>query len=87
MTPIQIKQALAARGMNLSLLAASLNVSKAAVGMTVNRRMTSVSIAQAIAKAINKDFLTVFPDYVEIVPQVRAKIDAHSVENLRKIIG
>ena len=83
MTPIQIKQALAARGMNLSLLAASLNVSKAAVGMTVNRRMTSVSIA----KAINKDFLTVFPDYVEIVPQVRAKIDAHSVENLRKIIG
>lgn len=87
MTPIQIKQALAARGMNLSLLAVSLNVSKAAVGMTINRRMTSVPIAQAIAKAIGKEFLVAFPDYAEIVPQVRAKIDTDSVENLRKIIA
>ena len=86
MTPIQIKQAIAARSLNLALIAASLGVSAAAVGMTINRRITSVPIARAIARAIDTDFLTVFPDYSNTVPQIRAKIDAKSVENLREII-
>jgi len=62
MDDTQIRCALKARGINISMLASALAVSPSTVSQVIRRRTTSRRIARGVARAIGKPVTTVFPD-------------------------
>lgn len=57
-----IKQALYAKGFTFAMLGQALQVNANVVSGVCYRRTTSLSVAQAIAKALDKSVPDVFPD-------------------------
>ncbi len=71
MHPTQIKQALYQQGINLTMFAQGTGYSKGMISGVVNKKHKSFTIAEKIAKAIDKDLFEVFPEYKDSVPRVK----------------
>lgn len=89
MKPAHIRQAIAAQGLNLRIVAQALEVSPVSVGNVINRRQTSFRIAEAIAKIINSPLFEVFPEYQYVSPRVNPKEGeaCQKIAEVRKIIA
>lgn len=62
MTHDEIRACLAARGLNLAMIAEALEVTPVAVGQVTARKTTSRRIAAAVASALGRSLADVFPD-------------------------
>ena len=89
MKPAEIRQEIAKKGLNLTLIAAAVGAAPGTVGQVINRKLTSTRIASAIAKIINKPFFDVFPEYCAVSPRYvpSSKEGQRKVQELKKVIG
>jgi DNA-binding XRE family transcriptional regulator len=75
MEPHEIKVEIYRRrpeGLTITSIAKGLGVSKQAVACIIERRQTSVRIAQAVANAIERPLEEVFPELAECADRRRA---------------
>jgi len=63
MTPKEINDALAARGLNQAAVARAINVSPGSVSRAVNNHDVQTRVMEAIAEAIGKDVKQVWPQH------------------------
>ena len=63
MTPLEIKIELLKKNISQSEIARQQNVSPMAISYVVNKKRSSKKLMEAIAKAIGKDPVFVFPEY------------------------
>jgi len=63
MNASEIKQALAEKGINLAILGEATSHSPQRFSSVINRSQKSTPLAKIVAKAIDRPFDEVFPDY------------------------
>lgn len=84
MQPHEIRQALAERGVTLTMLATATGYSIGMISRVLNGKATSFPVAEAFAKTLDRDLYEVFPTYKDIVPRVRTS-RAQQREKLEKL--
>lgn len=82
MTPQEIKAELQARGYSIAMLAEVIGKSGALVGAVINKKLVALPTAKAIAKAIDKPVLEVFPDVPSY--QTAARANRQDLRELKK---
>lgn len=83
MNASEILISLKAKNINYTVIAEAIGVSSGHVRNVAARIFTSREVAEAIAVALEKPFLDVFPEYAEKQPQIKKAKRKQAVDSLR----
>ena len=83
----EIKQAIAAEGYTLSMIAEALGVKLATVSHTVNGHSKSLKVASCISRVINKPLAEVFPNHEGIIKRSTLKEKSAAVSEIRQLLA
>lgn len=81
----KIINSLSRKGFSQTLIADVLECSPSLISKVIHRKATSVRIAQAIAKLLQRPVLQVFPEY-ELLLQARIDSDDDKKQRIRKLL-